>query len=130
MAIRQRTARHAKGNRVEETRKPSVAGDRPRNLKVKAILNPTPELDLDAIQAHWISWIRTAFILTCAAALLTLLYWKRASIQVPHRFILPPHDHDDLGPAFTVLDLPGRGKGMTAVRDIRVCFSRCLKIRR
>lgn len=69
-------------------------------------------------------------MVTCAAALLTLLYWKRASIQVPHQLNSSPHDNDDLGPAFTIRDLPGRGKGMTAVRDIRVSIPRCLKIRR
>ena len=42
MAIRQRTARHAKGNRVGETPKlTGVAGDHTRNVKVKAILYPT-----------------------------------------------------------------------------------------
>lgn len=69
--------------------------------------------------------------MTCATALLTLIYWKFASAQVPHQLILPElHDNDGLGPAFTIRDLPGRGKGMIAVRDIRVSISRCLEIRR
>lgn len=122
-----------KGSPVEDSKLTSVAEGRPRNSKVKAIIRSTliNSLKPPTLQAHRFSWIRTAFIVTCAAAVLTLLYWKLASAQVLYQLILPElHDNDGLGPAFTVRDLPGRGKGMIAVRDIRVGIPRCLEIRR
>jgi len=49
------------------------------------------------------------------------LYRKLAFTSTPHQLIIPePHDNGDFGPAYAVRDLPGRGKGMIAVRDIRV----------
>jgi hypothetical protein len=52
---------------------------------------------------------------------LVSLYWKQALTQIAHQLILPElHDNGDIGAAFTVRDLPGRGKGLIAVRDIRV----------
>lgn len=72
-------------------------------------------------QYRWTSWIRTAFIVSCTAALLIYLYRKLALTSTPLQLIIPEsHDNGELGPAFTVRDLPGRGKGMIAVRDIRV----------
>jgi len=63
--------------------------------------------------------IRTGFIAICAAALLVSLYWTGVLPQIPHQLILPvPYNND--GPAFIVRELPGRGKGMIAVRNIRV----------
>jgi hypothetical protein len=50
-------------------------------------------------------------MVTCATTLLISLYWK----LVPES-----HDNDDIVPAFAVRDLPGRGKGLIAIRDIRV----------
>jgi hypothetical protein len=58
---------------------------------------------------------------TCAAVLLALLYWTDALSQLPHQLISPePPGDDATGPAFVVRDLPGRGKGMIALRNIRV----------
>ena len=74
-------------------------------------------------QPRCTSWIRTAFIVSCAAALLIYLYRKLALTSTPLQPIAPEsHDNasGDLGPAYSVRDLPGRGKGMIAVRDIRV----------
>jgi len=74
-------------------------------------------------QPRWTSWILTVFIVTCTAALLIYLYRKLALTSTPHQLIIPVpefHDNSDFGPAYTVRDLPGRGKGMIAVRDIRV----------
>lgn len=82
---------------------------------------PTLILKIPAFQPHWTSWIRIAFIVTCTAALLIYLYRKLALTSTPLQLIIPePHDNGDFGPAYTVRDLPGRGKGMIAVRDIRV----------
>jgi hypothetical protein len=65
--------------------------------------------------------MRTALIVTCTAALSIYLYRKLALTSTPHPPIIPEsHDDGDIGPAYTVRDLPGRGKGMIAVRDIRV----------
>ena len=65
--------------------------------------------------------MRTTFIVSCTAALLIYLYRKLALTPTPHPpFIPESYDDGDLGPAYTVRDLPGRGKGMIAVRDIRV----------
>lgn len=66
--------------------------------------------------------------MTCAAALLITIYWKRASNQVPRQLTPPePHENDNIELAFTVRDLPGRGKGMIAVRDIRVSITGVLR---
>jgi hypothetical protein len=65
--------------------------------------------------------MRTGLIATCAAALLVSLYWTGVLPQIPHQLILPvPYSNDSNGPAFIVRELPGRGKGMIAVRNIRV----------
>jgi hypothetical protein len=56
----------------------------------------------------------------CTGALLIYLYRNLALTSTPHPPISESHDDGDLGPAYTVRDLPGRGKGMIAVRDIRV----------
>lgn len=87
------------------------------------MLFPCPTLILmpPTFQPRWTSWILTAFIVTCTPALLISLYRKLALTSTPHQLIIPEsHDNGDFGPAYTVLDLPGRGKGMIAVRDIRV----------
>jgi hypothetical protein len=82
---------------------------------------PTLILKLPTFQPRWTSWIRIAFIVTCTAALLISLYWKFALTSTPHQLLIPEsHGNGDFGPAYTVRDLPGRGKGMIAVRDIRV----------
>jgi hypothetical protein len=84
---------------------------------------PTLVLKPPAFQPRWTPWILTAFIVTCTPAFLISLYRKLALTSSPHQLIVPEslaHDNGDFGPAYTVLDLPGRGKGMIAVRDIRV----------
>ena len=63
--------------------------------------------------------------MTCAAVLLALLYWTDALSQLPHQLISPEPPDDATSPAFVVRDLPGRGKGMIALRNIRVGI-RCL----
>ncbi|KAI0284005.1 hypothetical protein BGY98DRAFT_1093641 [Russula aff. rugulosa BPL654] len=100
MPTRQRTT----GHRVKEASKPTnVARVRSKHSKPR-----------------WTSWIRTTFIVSCTAALLIYLYRKLALTSTPHPpFIPESYDDGDLGPAYTVRDLPGRGKGMIAVRDIR-----------
>lgn len=100
MSVRQRTT----GRRVKEASKlTNAAGVRSKHSRPR-----------------WTSWIVTTFIATCAAALLTYLYRKFALSSTPHQLILPKsHDNGDFGPAYTVRDLPGRGKGLIAVRDIR-----------
>ncbi|KAI0304399.1 hypothetical protein B0F90DRAFT_1705391 [Multifurca ochricompacta] len=70
-----------------------------------------------SIQACLTSWTWTAFTLTCAAVLLSWLYWAPALTRIPILFSSP--EPRESGPGFVVSDLPGRGKGMIAVRDIR-----------
>jgi hypothetical protein len=77
---------------------------------------PTAILKSLTFQPRWTSWIRTAFIVTCTTALLIYLYRKLAFQLI----FSESHDNGDFGPAYTVRDLPGRGKGMIAIRDIRV----------
>lgn len=60
--------------------------------------------------------MRTACIAICVVALFGLLYWTWAPNPLPLLFNSPL----ETGPAFSVRDLPGRGKGMVADRDIRV----------
>jgi hypothetical protein len=87
---------------------------------------PTLILKTPTFQPRWTSWIRIAFIVPCAAALLIYLYRKLALTSTSYQLIIPEsHDNGDFGPAFTVRDLPGRGKGMIAVRDIRVSTIPC-----
>jgi hypothetical protein len=84
------------------------------------MLFPSPTFDINetpSIQSRWTSWIRTALFVICTAVLLISLYWKLALTSIPHQLITP-ESHDNV--AYTVRDLPGRGKGMIAVRDIRV----------
>ncbi|KAI0300251.1 hypothetical protein BC826DRAFT_992282 [Russula brevipes] len=58
--------------------------------------------------------------MTCVAVLLISFYWTRASTPRP-RQLTPPgsHDNNEISPAFTVQDLPGRGKGLIAARRIQ-----------
>jgi hypothetical protein len=60
----------------------------------------------------WPLWTRNAFVVACIAALISSLYWART---------LPsPFTPQENGAPFIVRDLPGKGKGMIALRDIKV----------
>ncbi len=52
------------------------------------------------------------FFVACITALISSLYWARSPTirQEPQ----------EVDPAFIVRDIPGKGKGMIALRDIRV----------
>ena len=60
-------------------------------------------------------WTRNAFIVACITALISSLYWART-----RPILFTPQEPQENGPAFIVRDLPGKGKGMIALRDIRV----------
>jgi hypothetical protein len=73
---------------------------------------------IDPPKAFGASLVLTALFAACAAAVFGSLSWTRGPSQFPLLFNSPePHETD---PAFIVRDLPGKGKGMVAVRDIRV----------
>jgi hypothetical protein len=58
---------------------------------------------------------------TCAAALLISFYWTDFLTEIPRQLILlAPYGKDAINPAFIVRDLPERGKGLIAIRNIRV----------
>ncbi|KAH9179263.1 hypothetical protein EDB89DRAFT_1926225 [Lactarius sanguifluus] len=57
---------------------------------------------------------RNAFVVACITALICSLYWARTR---PILSIL--QEPQENGPAFIVRDLPGKGKGMIALRDIK-----------
>ncbi|KAI9465470.1 hypothetical protein BJY52DRAFT_1244195 [Lactarius psammicola] len=62
----------------------------------------------------WSLWTRNAFVVACITALISSLYWAWTR---PIPFI--SQELQENGPAFIVRDLPGKGKGMIALRDIR-----------
>jgi hypothetical protein len=116
MSIRQR----ATGPRVQDVPKQvSLAGDHSKPSKVTAI--PCSALKLKPLtQTHTISLIHIAFTVTCAAALLISFYWTGVLTEIPRQLIsLAPYSNAK-NPAFGVRDLPERGKGLIAVRNIRV----------
>ena len=62
--------------------------------------------------------------MTCAAALLISFYWTDFLTEIPRQLIsLAQYNNDAINPAFVVRDLPERGKGLIAVRNIRVGIS-------
>ena len=60
----------------------------------------------------WPLWTRNAFVVACIAALISSLYWARARQSL--------QELQENSPPFIVQDLPGKGKGMIALRDIMV----------
>ena len=67
------------------------------------------------LRRAWPLWTRNAFVVACITALIISLYWARTR---PIPFI--PQEMRKNAPAFIVRDLPGKGKGMIALRDIKV----------
>ncbi|KAI0269858.1 hypothetical protein BC834DRAFT_1014364 [Gloeopeniophorella convolvens] len=93
---------------------------RKRAVNVRDTTNSAPT-DTSAINNHGnASSVRRRFALACAAILLGLIWWTPLWSDLSTLLGLSRPDSHEINPPFVVRDLPGRGKGMIAVRDIRV----------